>query len=163
MTTTLLTRRSILVALAAGAMFPVQHATAAASSALDIVVTRDPNCACCALWVDHLRSNGFTAKMVETTDVAPFKRKLGIPPALHSCHTAEIGRYAIEGHVPAAAIKRLLEEAPAARGLAVPGMPIGSPGMEIAGHPPEIYDVILFGLGGQRTFARFRGGEELKS
>ena len=83
-----------------------------------------------------------------------------MPQALAACHTAEVDGYVIEGHVPAPAIKRLLSERPQAKGLAVPGMPIGSPGMEVEGSEPEVYPVVLFGPAGQRIFARFRGAQE---
>jgi hypothetical protein len=124
-------------------------------------VSKDPNCGCCALWIEHVRAAGFGVEVVDTGDLAPIKQRLGIPAELAACHTAEIGGYAIEGHVPAAAIRRLLDERPAAQGLAVPGMPIGSPGMEVAGAPAEIYDVILFAAGRQQRFARFQGAREL--
>ena len=90
------------------------------------------------------------------------KDDMGVPQAVRSCHTAVVEGYVIEGHVPAAAIRRLLAEKPQARGLAVPGMPVGSPGMEIDGTPPDTYDVVLFGPSGRRVFARFEGGRELK-
>ena len=83
------------------------------------------------------------------------------PSALTSCHTAEVGGYVIEGHVPAAAIVRLLAEKPKARGLAVPDMPVGSPGMEVAGTQPEEYQVLLFGDGAPKVFARYKGTQEL--
>lgn len=86
------------------------------------------------------------------------KARLGVPQDLASCHTAEIGGYLIEGHVPADSIKRLLIEKPSAKGLAVPGMPAGSPGMEAAGMEPETFEVVLFGPSGQRSFARYQGG-----
>ncbi len=111
-------------------------------SAGAIKVYKSPTCGCCTAWVDHLIDNGFTVDVVEKTDVSPFKRHLGVPPQLHSCHTAEIDGYVIEGHVPAADIKRMLAERPPIRGLAVPGMPQGSPGME-TGHV-EPYSVISF-------------------
>jgi hypothetical protein len=97
----------------------------------------------------------------ETARLHTLKARLGVPSALQACHTAEIGRYVIEGHVPASAIRRLLSEQPDARGLAVPGMPVGSPGMEVEGEPPETYTVMLFGAFGQRAYARFEGGTEL--
>jgi hypothetical protein len=124
-------------------------------------VSKDPNCGCCAQWIEHVRAAGFGVEVVDTGDLAPIKQRLGIPAELAACHTAEIGGYAIEGHVPAAAIRRLLDERPAAQGLAVPGMPIGSPGMEVAGAPAEIYDVVLFAAGRQQRFARFQGAREL--
>lgn len=157
-----LTRRRFIAVLSA--VPALAHGTpAGASGALNIVVTRDPNCGCCGSWVDHLRASGFTAKVVETGDVTPLKQKLGVPRDLYSCHTAEVGRYAIEGHVPASAIRRLLSEAPQAQGLAVAGMPVGSPGMEVDGHPAEVYDVILFSPNGRRVFARFKGADEIKA
>ena len=95
------------------------------------------------------------------SDLAPLKARLRIPKGLASCHTAEIDGYVIEGHVPAPAIKRLLSERPRAIGLAVPGMPVGSPGMEVSGVPDEPYEVVLFGPSGDRTYGRFLGSREL--
>ena len=97
----------------------------------------------------------------ETGAINRVKARLGVPNELASCHTAELAGYVIEGHVPAASIKRLLAERPEARGLAVPGMPIGSPGMEVPGLPDEEYAVILFGSFGQSQFSRYRGIHEL--
>lgn len=99
-------------------------------------------------------------RVVESDDVDALKQRLGVPPSLASCHTAEVDGYVIEGHVPAPALLRLLAERPAATGLAVPGMPAGSPGMEVPGVEPERYDVIQFGPSGQSTFARFTGQQE---
>ena len=120
-----------------------------------ITVWKDPNCGCCTGWVEHLRGAGFVATVIETSEVQAIKTKLAVPAALASCHTAEIAGYAIEGHVPAHAILRLITEKPAARGLAVPGMPIGSPGME--GGRPEAYDVMLFSTGAPSRFGRYLG------
>ena len=120
-----------------------------------ITVSKDPNCECCTGWVEHLRRNGFIATVVETADLQAIKMRLGVPAELASCHTAEIAGYVIEGHVPAQAIRRLIAERPDALGLAVPGMPVGSPGME--GGTPEIYDVILFGKRLPMSFGRFIG------
>lgn len=127
-----------------------------------IKVHRDPGCGCCGAWVDHLRASGFTAEVVETVEMLRVKTKLGVPQSLASCHTAEVDRYLIEGHVPASAIKRLLRERPRAKGLAVPGMPVGSPGMEVKGTAPETYEVVLFGNFGQRSFVRYTGGTEVR-
>jgi hypothetical protein len=126
-----------------------------------MVVTRDPSCGCCSAWVEHIRSADFQVEVIESNDLAALKLRLGIPGHLAACHTAEIEGYVLEGHVPAPAIKRLLIERPAATGLAVPGMPVGSPGMEVSGAPDERYDVILFGLPGQRVYARFQGAQAL--
>lgn len=88
----------------------------------------------------------------------PLKVRLGVPRDLASCHTAQVDGYVVEGHVPAGAIKRMLAEKPRGAGLAVPGMPAGSPGMEVEGMEPDTYDVILFGPDGRSTFATYRGG-----
>jgi hypothetical protein len=152
-----LTRRSLLAGVG-GLLFagPLK----AAGELPEVAVTKDPNCGCCGAWVTHLKEAGFPVQVTEATDLNRVKVRLGVPQALAACHTAEVGGYVIEGHVPAAAIKRLLAEKPRARGLAVPGMPVGSPGMEVEGAAPETYDVILFGPGGQRPFARCRSGRE---
>jgi hypothetical protein len=102
---------------------------------------------------------GFSAKVAETSDVMGVKARLRVPNDLAACHTAEIGGYVLEGHVPVEALKRLLAERPQAIGLAVPGMPMGSPGME--GPNPVPYDVVLFGPAGRRTFLRFIGSKEI--
>lgn len=112
-----------------------------------VVVYKSPTCGCCTLWIDHLRANGFDVTEHDVDDVRPIKERLGLPHGLGSCHTAEVGGYVIEGHVPAADIRRLLKERPAVAGLAVPGMPMGSPGME--GAYSEPYDVLAFGRDGK--------------
>ncbi|WP_293807912.1 DUF411 domain-containing protein [uncultured Bosea sp.] len=126
-----------------------------------MLVTRDPNCGCCSNWVAHVKAAGFAVEVVEIPDLAPLKARLGVPDALASCHTAEIGGYVVEGHVPAEAIRRLLLERPQAAGLAVPGMPLGSPGMEVAGQQPEAYEVMIFSPGRQNVFARYRGLQQI--
>jgi hypothetical protein len=123
------------------------------------VIHKDPSCGCCGAWAQHLETAGFPVSLIETERLNPFKAQKGVPKDLWSCHTAEIGGYVIEGHVPAGAIDRLIAERPRATGLAVPGMPVGSPGMEVAGYDPDTYDVVLFGPQGRHTFARYRGGE----
>lgn len=147
-------RRAFLGQMAIGTVL-LLGAPALAQTRPEITVWKDPNCGCCTGWVAHLRRNGFAATVFETSDVQSMKRQLGIPAELASCHTAKIGAYCIEGHVPAQAIELLLLEKPSGLGLAVPGMPIGSPGME--GGQPETYDVVLFGHGAPRRFARFVG------
>lgn len=122
----------------------------------EVAVTKDPTCGCCEKWVAHMRKAGFTVTVTEGP-VNPVKARLGVPRDLASCHTAQVDGYAIEGHVPAGAIKRLLAERPSGVGLAVPGMPSGSPGMEVDGMEPATYDVLLFGPEGRSTFARYRG------
>ncbi|UGV24770.1 DUF411 domain-containing protein [Rhodopseudomonas boonkerdii] len=150
--TDLPTRRSILALLAAGLVLPSRSLRAEAPT---VHVHKDPDCGCCGGWVDHLRSAGFAVTVDETSDLSTIRMRLRVPPTLWSCHTAEVSGYAIEGHVPADAIRRLLETRPTALGLAVPGMPAGSPGME--GGNPVAYDVILFAASGQSPFMRFVG------
>lgn len=145
------TRRSVLVALAAVSI-PQISPTWAAEEPI-ITVHKDPNCGCCSGWVQHLEKAGFAVKAIDTPRLNAVKARLGVPNDLAACHTAEAAGYIIEGHVPAIAIRRLLAEKPAAAGLAVPGMPIGSPGME--GGTPEPYDVTLFGPTARRTYMRF--------
>jgi hypothetical protein len=101
--------------------------------------------------VGHLRASGFTVKTDDVQDVAAIKARHGVPKPLESCHTAVVEGYVIEGHVPAETIKRLLRERPAVAGLAVPGMPLGSPGMESPGHPAQRYNVLTFDRGGRTT------------
>lgn len=154
-----MTRRGFLASSAALAVFhPAFAATPGTLPALR--VSKDPNCGCCSGWVEHVRASGFSVEVVELADLAPLKARLKIPRRLASCHTGEIADYAIEGHVPASAIKRLLAERPKAIGLAVPGMPVGSPGMEVAGAPNEAYDVMIFSAFGQRVFGRYSGAKE---
>lgn len=124
-----------------------------AAAPIKILVYKSPTCGCCTAWVDHLNASGFEVTARNVADVAPIKERYGIPARLASCHTGVVGGYAIEGHVPAADIQRLLREKPKGVGLAVPGMPAGSPGME--GGPKERYDVMLVEQGGaSRVFAR---------
>jgi hypothetical protein len=153
------TRRALALAFLAPALAPAGRASAAGLPRM--VVTKDPSCGCCAGWAEHVRAAGFAVEVVETDSLNRLKARLGVPQDLAGCHTAEVGGYVIEAHVPAATIRRLLEEAPVATGLAVPGMPVGSPGMEVEGSPPDEYDVVLFGPSGRRRFARFRGADEV--
>jgi hypothetical protein len=151
-------KRRLLLAAVATAALP----RAARPAELRLRVWRDPNCDCCGGWVEHMRTAGFRVAQEAVPSVAPARRILGIPADLLSCHAAAVEGYALEGHVPAVAVKRLLAERPAGvRGLAVPGMPIGSPGMEAPGQRVDTYDVIAFADGAaHRVFMRFRGGRE---
>jgi hypothetical protein len=126
-----------------------------------VTVTKDPNCGCCDGWVKHIEAAGFPVRVLETDDVISLKRRLGVPANLVSCHTAEVDSFVIEGHVPVAALRRLLAERPKAIGLAVPGMPAGSPGMDFPGVEPDFYEVFLFDSSGHEAFSRFRGSEEI--
>ena len=120
-----------------------------------IDVYKSPTCGCCNKWIDHLKANGFTVRSHDTDNVAEHKVRLGVPSGYGSCHTAEIGGYVVEGHVPAREIKRLLKENPRARGLVVPAMPVGSPGME-AGGRKDPYKVFLVNQRGSvRTYTQY--------
>lgn len=152
------TRRALVIGAAqAAAAFMLVRPAFAVKALPRMTVTRDPNCGCCGGWVAHVKAAGFQVAVIEAADLAPLKARLGVPDALVACHTAEVGGYVVEGHVPADTIKRLLGERPPATGLAVAGMPVGSPGMEVPGTPPETYEVVLFATDGQRVFARYRG------
>src|SRR5215470_15320814 len=107
-----------------------------------VTVYKLATCSCCGKWVEHLKANGFTVKVQEVNDTSPYEKQYRVPRTMESCHTAVVDGYTIEGHVPAADIKRLLDEHPKAAGLAVPGMPVGSPGME--GSRTDAYSVFLF-------------------
>ena len=117
------------------------------AQAADLVVYKSPTCGCCKKWVSHMRENGFSVEVHEQHDVTLKKDEFGIPRRLRSCHTAKVGEYVIEGHMPADVVKRLLEEQPAVAGLAVPGMPMGSPGME--GVRKDPYHIVSFEKNGQ--------------
>ncbi len=120
-----------------------------------LAVYKSPTCGCCEGWVAHMRQAGFTVAVHVVEDPGTVRRARGLSDALASCHTAVIGGYAIEGHVPAADVTRLLAERPEAVGLAVPGMPMGSPGMEAPGGRKQPFDTLLVLRGGQtRVFAR---------
>ena len=130
-------------------------ATSRSASPLPVVeVHKDPTCGCCSKWVDHLQAHGFTVATKDTTDMAAFKTSHGVPRRVQSCHTALVDGYVVEGHVPATDVQQLLKERPPIAGLAVGGMPVGSPGMEISGVKAQRYDVMAFGKDGEtRVFA----------
>ena len=147
-------RAVLVVALALCA--PVAHGQQKSTPAKPhLTVYKSPTCGCCGKWVEYMQANGFTAAVTNMPDVTPVKTKHGLPPRLASCHTTLVGGYVIEGHVPAEDIRRLLKEKPAILGLAAPGMPAGSPGMDIPNSPP--YDVVSFDKEGRtRVFANHR-------
>jgi hypothetical protein len=109
-------------------------------------VFKSPTCGCCSKWVDHVREGGFTVKVTELSDaaLASLKEKHGIPRTAQSCHTGLVGGYVVEGHVPVTEVHRLLKERPSVAGIAVGGMPLGSPGMEVPGRPAQTYNVVTF-------------------
>lgn len=119
-----------------------------------VVVYKSPTCGCCVKWEEHLKANGFAVESVSTDTLGAKKKELGVPSALHSCHTAVVNGYVVEGHVPASSIKKLLDSKSTLKGLAVPGMPMGSPGME--GPRKDSYNVIGFDKQGKQTvFEKF--------
>ncbi|CAN7526191.1 DUF411 domain-containing protein [Variovorax paradoxus] len=151
---TLLLRAAPLLALASTAAWPL----AASAAAPMVEIWKDPNCGCCQDWVRHLEANGFATRVHDAGNSAA-RTRLGIPAALGSCHTGLVGGYALEGHVPAREVHRLLREKPKAIGLAVPGMPVGSPGMDGAayGDRRDPYDVLLvLADGGSRVYQGYR-------
>ena len=134
------------------------EATKTASTEKVLEVYKSPTCGCCGAWVDHMKDNGYQVVVHEQQNLQSIKEKAGILPGQGSCHTAFIDGYAIEGHVPAADVDRLLAERPDARGLTVPGMPVGSPGMEM-GDRVDAYDVLLFDESGTAVFSHYPGTE----
>jgi hypothetical protein len=123
-----------------------------------LTVYKSPTCGCCVKWVEHMREAGFVVTVKDVDNVHPVKMRVGVPPGKGSCHTAEVGGYFLEGHVPASDVKRLLKERPAAKGLAVPGMPMGSPGMEVPDGRAQAYDVELVADDGSTSRFSSHGG-----
>ncbi|MGH8075083.1 MAG: DUF411 domain-containing protein [Lysobacter sp.] len=122
---------------------PAIAAAPAGQALANVVVHKSPYCGCCGLWVEHMRAAGFAVEVRNVANVTPIKQRVGVPLAKGSCHTAEVDGYFLEGHVPAGDVKRLLAEKPDARGLVVPGMPKGSPGMEVPDGSVDAYSVEL--------------------
>jgi len=151
-------RRRWLHLLAGGSAAALLPGWAPAAPPLEVQVWKDPSCGCCGDWIRHLQANGFAVKVDDSGNTA-LRRRLGIDQRYGSCHTALVGGYAIEGHVPAREIKRLLAERPAALGLAVPRMPVGSPGMDgaVYGGRKDPYDVLLLARdGGASVYRSYR-------
>lgn len=139
--------------LGASAMAVMAPRLAGAAAPIPMTVYKSPTCGCCKEWIKHVEKNGFVVKVVDMPDVRPMKRTAGVPVNMESCHTAIVGAYVIEGHVPADLITLILATKPALLGLAVPGMPLGPPGMEGNG-PPQPYTVRAFMKdGSSRRFA----------
>jgi hypothetical protein len=128
---------------------PQAGQTAAPAQGTRMVVYKTPSCGCCRAWVDHVQAAGFAVEVRDMPDVAPVKHEHGLPGHLASCHTAIVDGYVVEGHVPADVIRRMLAERPQVAGIAVPGMPVGSPGMEVPGGRKDPYDIIAFSKDGK--------------
>lgn len=140
-------RKRFLQSVLAVAPFAAALRLSAAGPAIQVYKT--PTCGCCGGWVENLKKNGFQVTVNDIADTAPARKKYGVPDKLQSCHTAVVEGYSIEGHVPAADIQRLLKEKPKAVGLAAPGMPATSPGMDMA--HGDAWDVLLFDAAGKTT------------
>ena len=147
-----MTRATLAVVLMAASGLAYGAAAQSTTALPKVTVYKTSTCGCCKLWVDHMRTNGFDVQAMDVSpaDVRGISKAAGLKDQDTSCHTAKVGAYTIEGHVPAADIKRLLKEKPAIAGIAVPGMPMGSPGME-QGSMKEPYDVIAFKKDGTST------------
>jgi hypothetical protein len=144
----------VAVAVAALACLGIVAAQQPRSGPL-VEVFKTPTCGCCSKWVEHMSANGFNVRTTDLNDVGPIKTARGVPDQLQSCHTAVVNGYVVEGHVPAADVHRLVKEKPAVAGIAVGGMPVGSPGMEYPGTKPQAYDVVSFDkAGATRVFAK---------
>ena len=144
----------------AGAVEAVTLPATLVSDAPTMTVYKSPTCGCCAMWVEHMEAAGFDVVTEDRDDMAAVKDSLGLPSDLSSCHTGVIDGYVVEGHVPAEHVARLLDESPEAFGLAVPGMPIGSPGMEM-GDRRDPYDVLVVGESGEAAvFAHVEGNTQ---
>jgi hypothetical protein len=142
-----LDRRGFAGLLLGGLAASAWSGSRAAAGAIEVQVFKNPQCGCCNGWVSHLEADGFSVSVQDLDDLTQIKRVAGVPDELSACHTAVLDRYSIEGHVPAAALQRLLAARPDIRGLAVPGMPAGSPGMPSP--RPERYDVLAFTADGR--------------
>jgi hypothetical protein len=143
----------ILAALGVGGY--LYFGPSASANLPTVTVYKSPSCQCCSKWVTHMEEQGFPVEVESKLRVGPVKEQVGLPSSLAACHTAVVGDYVVEGHVPAADVKRLLRERPDVRGLSVPGMPVGSPGME-RGNRVEPYEVVTFTPTGDTTvFARY--------
>ena len=166
----LASRRSALrlsLAAVSAAVLGQPLRTMAGNDKGQITVWKSPACGCCGEWVAHLRKNGFEVVTNDVKDTTSVRQRLGLPDQFASCHTAQLGSYVIEGHVPAQELRRLLREKPGARGLAVPGMPMGSPGMEMDGPMAgsrDAHDVLLvLPDGSSRVYQSYSQSAALKS
>lgn len=146
-------------ALAVGGGVFLAEGFARPAEAAEMTVYKSDSCGCCGGWVDHIRRSGFEVNVIATDELVPVKQRLDVPQSLWGCHTAVIDGKVIEGHVPAAGVKAFMKNPDQARGIGVPGMPTGSPGMEAPGYEPDRYDVMTFGEGQPQRFMTFVGAE----
>jgi hypothetical protein len=152
----MLSRRRFVAAAAGLLVVSGRYKWLAAAPATPITVYKSRSCGCCAKWVEHLKAEGFDPRVHDEEGMDRIKDELGVPQAVRSCHTAVAGKYLIEGHVPAGDIRKLLRQHPAVAGLAVPGMPSGTPGMAAPGSEPRGFDVVVFQSNGKtKVFASY--------
>ncbi|HKP29353.1 MAG TPA: DUF411 domain-containing protein [Gemmatimonadales bacterium] len=142
--------RKKLILLGGALAVLVAAASPPASQSASMTVYKTPTCGCCAKWVEHMKSAGFKVQVQDMDDLTEIKQASGVPIPIRTCHTAVVSGYVIEGHVPADLVKKMLAEKPKMTGIAVPGMPVGSPGME-SGNEKSPYDVVLFDKTGKTT------------
>ena len=144
---------ALLLLLAAGLLPTIEAAPAnppAPNAPVEMIVYRSPTCTCCGRWLEHMKQNGFVIQDIQTEDMDAIKRQRGVPSELKSCHTALVGGYVVEGHVPAEDVRTLLDKKPAVVGISVPGMIVGTPGMEMGGRK-DPYAVVQFDRSGKVT------------
>lgn len=155
-----ITYAAAIIVIAGGAIWYIianyqeQQSAMQGQSENEVVMYKNPGCECCTAWGDHMEEAGFTVTEKPTSEMSGIKVDMGVPYNMGSCHTAVVDGYVVEGHVPAEEVKKMLDERPDAIGLAVPGMPIGSPGME-QGNRVESYDVIIFSEDSSGTYASY--------
>ena len=143
----------LLAALGVGAY--LQFGPSASADLPTVTVYKSPSCQCCSEWVSHMKEQGFQVEVESKLRLKPVKKQVGLPSSLAACHTSVVGNYVVEGHVPAQDVKKLLRDGPEVRGLSVPGMPVGSPGMEQGGRV-EPYEVVTFTPSGETSvFSRY--------
>lgn len=142
---------SVLAATAAASCLPAR----AAGGLPEVQLFKNPSCGCCGQWAEHMKAAGFAVKVTATSDLAAVRKRVGMPEAYASCHTAVVAGYTLEGHVPAAEVKRLLSGKPAAAGLAVPGMPASAPGMDVPGSNDPYQVLLVDRQGGASVFAKY--------
>lgn len=147
-------RRNFVLALAATVLSAAGPAGAATAALPQVDVFKSPYCGCCGAWIEHMKAAGFPVKVTEVGDTTAARKRLGLPDTYGSCHTSTVDGYVLEGHVPAAEVKRLLAARPKAIGLAVPSMPPSAPGMDVPGRK-DPYDVLLVTKQGHTVFASY--------
>lgn len=154
-TSRFLTYALAIIVVAGGAIWYIISNAQGQSDPNQVVMYKNPGCECCTDWAIHMEENGFSVREEPRNDMSAVKANFGVPYTMGSCHTAVVGDYVVEGHVPAKEVKRMLEEQPDAIGLTVPGMPVGSPGME-RGSRVDPYDVVLFGEKGTSVYESYQ-------